>query len=126
MNEHFGDIFSDFVIILKIYVVNVALVSHDSRETFVRVSHDVSTNVAYFHLHLKYSGETFVKYECRKVLICFPKNLSLIRSCEIRASTSKTSHFKFNNISRRQVRDASMNVVRMSLDSLAKYFGNIL
>ena len=35
----------------KIYLATVALLSHDSRVTSVRVSHDVPTNVAYFLFH---------------------------------------------------------------------------
>ena len=47
---------------------NFENISRDSCETFVRVSHNVSTNVAYFHLYS--SRETFmrVSHNIRKVL----------------------------------------------------------
>ena len=39
----------------------VGRLSHDSRETFVRVSHDFPMNVAYIHFHSYDSHATFVR-----------------------------------------------------------------
>ena len=46
LNGHLCDKFANFGFILKIYLATVARLSYDRHETFVRVSHDVPTNVA--------------------------------------------------------------------------------
>ena len=42
-------------------VATVARLSHDSRETFGRVSHDFPANVAYFHFHYYDSRATVLR-----------------------------------------------------------------
>ena len=42
--------------------------SRDSRTTFVRMSHDFSANVAYFHFNSYDSRAIFVQDECRLVI----------------------------------------------------------
>ena len=59
LNGHLCNKFANFGLIFKIYLATVARLLHDSRETFVRVSHNVPTNVAYFHSYD--SRETFVR-----------------------------------------------------------------
>ena len=55
------DKFANFGLILKIYLTTVARLSHDSRATFVRVSHDFPANVSYFHFNSYDSRATFVR-----------------------------------------------------------------
>ena len=52
---------SNFDNISRVCRAIVARLSHDSRMTFVRVSHDFPANVAYFHFHSYGSRTTFVR-----------------------------------------------------------------
>ena len=49
LNKHLCDKFVNFGLILKICLATIA--SQENRVTFVRVSHDFPTNVAYFNFH---------------------------------------------------------------------------
>ena len=61
LNGHLCDKFTNFGLILKIYLATVARLSHDSRETFGRVSHYFPANVAYFYFHYYDSRATVLR-----------------------------------------------------------------
>ena len=126
---HLCDKFANFGLILKIYHATVARLSHDSRATFVRVSHDFSVapgNLFSFKF-VQQSRDIRASvarhsYECRLVL--FPRQIvarfsqdclaTVVRlSRDICTSVAKISHCKFTKISRRQG-DTRTTVARQS------------
>ena len=94
----------------------------DSRETFVRVSHNILTNKDWFHFHSNDSCDTFMRvsnntYDCRLVLF----SCQIVMSClygfsrlsynNLR-SISKLLHYEFAKISHRQVCDTRTTILR--------------
>ena len=113
---------------------NFENISRDNRETFVRVSHDVSTNVAYFHSYN--SRETFMSvtrhsYECRLVLFsrqivarCSHVFSRLLRDRPATLMTFVRVSQKFGIVNLLKFRgDRLATLARPSRDSLGKYFG---
>ena len=95
---------------------NFENMSHDSRATFVRVSHHFPANVTYFHLNSYDSRATLVLFS-RQIVARFSQDCRatvMRHSRDIRTSVAKISHSKFAKISRRQVRDTRTTVARQS------------
>ena len=89
----------------------------------MRVSHDVSTNVALFSFSFLRMSVSFIfSPDSHQVFACFLKTVTQL-SYFIRTSVTKISYCKFAKILWQQVRDTCTNVVRRSHNSLAKYFG---
>ena len=110
-------------------------ISRDYRETFVRVSHDFPTNVAYFHFHSYDSRATFVRVshdirtnvafifspDSREVFACFLKTVAR-PSYDTRTTFVRVSQ-KFRIVNSPKFRgDRFATLARTSHDSLAKYF----
>ena len=98
------------------------------------MSRDVLTNVAIFLFPFSRQSqdirESVARHSCECRLVLFSRHIVAMCSYvfsrllhDIRTSVTKISHCKFAKISRRQVRDSAKNVIRLSHDSLAKYFG---
>ena len=116
----------------------VARLSYDSCETFVRLSHDVPTNVALVSFSFVRQSRDIREsvsrhsYECRLVLFS-PQIVARtvarlsygIRTTIVRESRNFCI-VNFAKISRRHVRDTRMNVVQLSHDSHATVLRHVL